>query len=58
MEAFCLGCFMVSAGAFTVLFEYPGSPVHHAIANPDPSTAAMIAGHQARSHQPPIYQPN
>jgi aquaporin Z len=35
MEAFCLGCFMVSAGAFTVLFEYPGSPVHHVIANPD-----------------------
>ena len=35
IEAFCLGVFMVSAGAFTVLFEYPGSPVHQAIANPD-----------------------
>jgi len=35
IEAFCLGVFMVSAGAFTVLFEYPNSPVHHAIANPD-----------------------
>ncbi|MBW4695893.1 MAG: aquaporin [Lyngbya sp. HA4199-MV5] len=35
MEAAELGLFMVSAGVFTVLFEYPGSPVHHAIANTD-----------------------
>ena len=35
IEAFCLGVFMVSAGAFTVLLEYPGSPVHQAIASPD-----------------------
>ena len=35
IEAFCLGVFMVSAGAVTVLFEYPYSPVHAAISNPD-----------------------
>ena len=35
IEAFCLGVFMISAGAFTDLLEYPGSPVHQAIANPD-----------------------
>ena len=35
IEAFCLGVFMVSAGAVTVLFEYPDSPVHAAIRNPD-----------------------
>jgi aquaporin Z len=35
MEAFCLGMFMVSAGVFTVLFEYPSSPLHQAIPNPD-----------------------
>ena len=31
MEAAGLGIFMVSAGVFTILFEYPGSPVHQAI---------------------------
>ena len=35
IEALCLGVFMVSAGAFTVLLEHPDSPVHRAIANPD-----------------------
>jgi aquaporin Z len=35
IEAFCLGVFMISAGAFTALFEYPHSPVHQAIGNPD-----------------------
>ncbi|MEP0983554.1 aquaporin [Leptolyngbya sp. FACHB-17] len=35
MEAALLGLFMVSAGVFTVLFEYPNSPVHQAIANED-----------------------
>lgn len=35
MEAAELGLFMVSAGIFTCLFEYPYSPVHQAIANPD-----------------------
>lgn len=33
MEAACLGIFMISAGAFTALLEYPGSPVHSAIPN-------------------------
>lgn len=35
MEAAELGLFMVSAGVFTILFEYPDSPVHQAIANAD-----------------------
>lgn len=35
MEAALLGLFMVSAGVFTILFEYPNSPVHQAIANGD-----------------------
>jgi aquaporin Z len=35
MEAALLGLFMISAGVFTVIFEYPHSPVHQAIANAD-----------------------
>ena len=35
MEAAELGIFMISAGVFTILFEYPPSPVHQAIANGD-----------------------
>lgn len=35
MEAWGLGTFMVSAGLFATLLEYPGSPVHQAIADPD-----------------------
>ena len=31
MEAAGLGIFMISAGVFTALFEYPGSPVNHVI---------------------------
>lgn len=31
MEAACLGTFMISAGVFTALLEYPNSPVRHAI---------------------------
>jgi len=31
IEAVCLGVFMVSAGVFTALLEYPNSPVHKAI---------------------------
>ncbi|TAK91416.1 MAG: aquaporin family protein, partial [Verrucomicrobia bacterium] len=27
MEAACLGTFMISAGVFTALLEYPNSPV-------------------------------
>lgn len=33
MEAACLGAFMISAGLFTALLEYPESPVHQAIAS-------------------------
>ncbi|MFZ5555469.1 MAG: MIP/aquaporin family protein [Pseudomonadota bacterium] len=35
MEAWGLGVFMVSAGLFTTLLEYPGSPAHAAIADAD-----------------------
>ncbi len=35
MEAALLGLFMISAGVFTILFEYPSSPLHQAIANGD-----------------------
>ncbi len=35
MEAALLGLFMISAGVFTILFEYPQSPLHQAIANGD-----------------------
>ena len=31
MEAACLGSFMISAGVFTALLEYPNSPLRHAI---------------------------
>jgi hypothetical protein len=32
-EATALGIFMIFAGAFAVLFEFPGSSVHRAIAD-------------------------
>jgi aquaporin Z len=35
IEAALLGIFMISACAFTVLLEYPSSPVHQAIASAD-----------------------
>jgi aquaporin Z len=35
IEGGALGVFMVSAGVFTTLFEYPGSPVHAALVNAD-----------------------
>jgi aquaporin Z len=35
MEAALLGLFMVSAGVVTILFEYPNSPLHQAIASAD-----------------------
>ena len=35
IEAWALGAFMVSAALFATLFEYPGSPVHQAIADAD-----------------------
>lgn len=34
IEALGLGLFMVSAGLFTTAIEYPGSPIHEAIADP------------------------
>ena len=33
MEAAALGIFMISAGVFTALLEYPNSPIHKAIPN-------------------------
>jgi aquaporin Z len=33
IEAVCLGTFMISAGMFTALLEYPNSPVRHALPN-------------------------
>ena len=35
MEAWGLGMFMISAALFTTLFEYPGSPIHQAVADAD-----------------------
>ncbi|MCC3416159.1 MAG: aquaporin [Microcoleus sp. PH2017_29_MFU_D_A] len=35
MEAALLGLFLIAAGGFSILFEYPQSPVHQAIANGD-----------------------
>jgi aquaporin Z len=42
MEAWGLGTFMVSAGLFVTLFEYPGSPVHQAL--PDPVVRRVLIG--------------
>jgi aquaporin Z len=41
MEAWGLGTFMVSAGLWATLLEYPGSAVHRAIADPDLRRAIM-----------------
>lgn len=35
IEGWALGTFMVSAGLFATLFDYPGSPIHQAIADAD-----------------------
>lgn len=42
IEAFCLGTFMVSAGVFGTLLEYPGSPLHAAL--PDATIRRAIMG--------------
>ncbi|MEP7242618.1 MAG: aquaporin [Gammaproteobacteria bacterium] len=42
IEGWALGMFMVSAGVVTTLFEYPGSPVHLAIA--DPALRRLLIG--------------
>lgn len=41
IEAAGLGTFMISAGVFDTLLEYPQSPVHHAIADPLARRALM-----------------
>jgi aquaporin Z len=41
MEALGLGLFMVSAGLFGTLLEYPGSPVHQALPSPFARRALM-----------------
>src|SRR5713226_5216989 len=33
IEAWALGMFMISAALFTVLLEYPGSPIHQVVPN-------------------------
>src|SRR5215472_2887277 len=33
LEAACLGAFMISAGVFTAILEYPNSPIRHALPN-------------------------
>jgi aquaporin Z len=42
IEAWALGMFMVSAGVFAVLLDYPGSPLHRAIDNP--TVRRILAG--------------
>jgi aquaporin Z len=42
IEAWALGSFMVSAGMFATLLEYPGSPLHKAV--PDPALRRELAG--------------
>ncbi len=42
MEAAGLGLFMISASVFTAIFEYPGSPVGHAL--PSPVGRRLIVG--------------
>ncbi len=42
MEAAGLGLFMISACAFTVLLEHPGSPLHQAL--PDPWLRRLVIG--------------
>jgi len=42
MEAWGLGTFMVSAGIFGALLEYPGSPLHQAL--PDPVVRRVLMG--------------
>jgi aquaporin Z len=43
MEAAALGMFMLSACAFTVLLEHPGSPIHQALVN-EPLLRRMLMG--------------
>ena len=43
IEAAGLGAFMISAGAFATLLEYPGSPVRAALVDPIVRRAMMGA---------------
>src|SRR6185503_6669737 len=42
IEGWALGMFMISAGVFATLLDYPGSPVHRAI--DDPTLRRVIGG--------------
>lgn len=42
IEGWALGMFMVSAGVFAVLLDYPGSVLHRAL--PDPALRRVLAG--------------
>lgn len=42
IEAWALGTFMISAGVFATLFDYPGSAVHQAIS--DPTLRRVLTG--------------
>ena len=42
IEGAALALFMISAGLFATLFEYPGSPVHQAL--PDPTIRRILIG--------------
>ncbi|MCC7412418.1 MAG: aquaporin [Gammaproteobacteria bacterium] len=42
IEGWALGMFMISAGVFTTLLEYPGSPVHVLV--PDPVLRRVLIG--------------
>jgi aquaporin Z len=42
IEGWALGMFMISAGLFAILLDYPGSPVHQAIN--DATTRRILAG--------------
>jgi aquaporin Z len=42
IEGWALGMFMISAGVFATLFDYPGSPVHRAIG--DPALRRVLVG--------------
>lgn len=44
MEALGLGLFMIAAGLFGTLLEYPGSPVHRALPDPPLRRALMGVG--------------
>lgn len=56
MEGAGLGLFMISAGLFTTLLFYPGSPLHHAISSPL-ATRACIGAAMGLTAVALIYSP-